>query len=175
MMHIVLTEEQERIIEEAGDPVEVRDSRGRSVARVLSLQAVDSQTSDSTRCAEKSQAADWKVWCERLASCKLLEDGWNGYTARAPSEQAIILAEQFLDAMRDSHILPTQVAPSAMGGIAVTRKVGVRKVLVELYNDGRVFALFSDRGSVDLPVEEIHGDRSSFSAFITKMREYLDG
>ncbi len=118
---------------------------------------------------------DWKMCYKQLASCKLLKEGWNGYTAKAPSEQAILLAEKFLDAMRASEVLPTRVAPSAMGGIAVTRKVGVRKVLVELYNDGRVFALFSDRGSVDLPVEEIHGDRSSFSAFITKMREFLDG
>ena len=62
-----------------------------------------------------------------------------------------------------------------MGGIAVTRKVGERKVLIELYNDGRVFALFSDRRTDDLPVEELQGAPGSFPAFIAKMREYLDG
>jgi hypothetical protein len=185
MTHIVLTEEQERIIEEAGGPVEARDSRGRSVARVLPLLASASATNssakenlpatDSTGPREKINGTDWEMWYEQLASCKLLKEGWNGYTAQAPSDQAILLAERFLDAMRASDVLPTRVAPSAMGGVAVTRKVGTRKVLVESYNDGRVFALFSDRGSEDLPVEEVKGDRTTFSAFITKMREFLDG
>jgi hypothetical protein len=158
MAHIVLTEEQEKIIEQAGGPVEARDSRGRSIARVLPL-----------------ISSDWETWYKKLASCKSLRDGWNGYTAPAPSEQAIDLAMRFLDAMKATELSPTRVAPSAMGGVAVTRKVGERKVLVELYNDGRVFALFSDRGTEELPVEEVKDDPGSFKAFVTKMREFLDG
>jgi hypothetical protein len=118
---------------------------------------------------------DWEVWYKKLASCKSLRDGWNGYTAPVPSEQASSLAKCFLDAMQASGVLPTRVAPSGMGGVAVTRKIGMRKVLVELYNDGRVFALFSDRATEDLPVEEVKSDPGSFAAFITKMRDYLDG
>jgi hypothetical protein len=182
MAHIVLTEEQERIIEQAGGPVEARDSRGRSIARVLPLS--DSQKTllsqeslaGSASPAQKTvPSADWELWYKKLVSCKLLRDGWNGYTAPAPSEQAISLAERFLDTMQASGVLPTRVAPSGMGGVAVTRKVGMRKVLVELYNDGRVFALFSDRRTEDLPVEEVKSDPGSFSAFITSMRDYLDG
>ena len=61
-----------------------------------------------------------------------------------------------------------------MGGIAVTRKIGDRKILIELYNDGRVFALFSDRRTEDLPVEELEQVPDSFPAFLAKMRAYLD-
>jgi hypothetical protein len=162
MAHIVLTEEQERILEQAKGPVEVRDSRGRSVARVLPLLPAGAQTT-------------WEEWYKKIESCKALQEGWNGYTAPVPSERAITLAKRFLDAMQSANLLPTRVGPSAMGGIAVTRKVGMRKVLVECYNDGGVFALLSDRRTDDLPVEEVKDDPGSFAALITKMREFLDG
>jgi hypothetical protein len=123
----------------------------------------------------REPSADWETWEQQLASCKLLKDGWNGYTAPAPSERAIKLAAILLDSMRNGEVAPTRVGPSAMGGVAVTRKVGDRKVLVELYNDGRVFALFSDRRSNDLPVEEIKDTPESFASFIMKMRDYTDG
>src|SRR5947199_9259201 len=100
MTHIVLTEEQERIIEEAGGPVEARDSRGRSVARVLPLHLSDSGTlAESKKLPSRTdtpaqntvQAGDWEGWYNQLASCKLLKEGWNGYKAPAPAERAILL------------------------------------------------------------------------------------
>ena len=119
--------------------------------------------------------SEWEKWDTLLASCKTLKEGWNGYTAPVPADRALESAGHFLAAMRVSRVVPTRVGPSAMGGIAVTRKVGDRKVLIELYNDGRVFALFSDRRSDELPVEELTDAPASFPAFIAKMREYLDG
>jgi hypothetical protein len=168
MTHIVLTEEQARILEQAEGPVEARNSQGRPLARLLPLLASEPEK-------KQGQPTEWEKWYKQLASCKSLNPGWNGYTAPAPAGQAILLAEQFLDAMRASDLVPTRVAPSAMGGVAVTRKIGARKVLVEFYNDGRVFALFSDRGSDDLPVAEVKGEPGSFSDLIAKMRDFLDG
>ena len=58
-----------------------------------------------------------------------------------------------------------------MGGVAVTRRHGERKVLVEFYNDGTVYALFSDRGAAAMDVKLI--PQELFATFVATMREYL--
>jgi hypothetical protein len=70
---------------------------------------------------------------------------------------------------------PTRVAPSAMGGIAITRKTDDKKAFVEFYNDSRVYALFSNRDSKEMHVEPLAIDPSCFQSFLVKMREYLNG
>jgi len=41
MKHIVLTTEQARVVLEAGEPIEVRDEQGRTVAHIAPLQPAD--------------------------------------------------------------------------------------------------------------------------------------
>jgi len=47
MTHIMLSEEQSQVIEQAQGPVEIRDSRGRAVAQVRPLSAEDLEMIES--------------------------------------------------------------------------------------------------------------------------------
>jgi len=115
----------------------------------------------------------WDLWYGKLDACRTLQEGWNGYTAPAPGDAAIENARTFLDVMRQAGLGPTRLAPSAMGGVAVTQKAGNRKVLVEFYNDGRAFALFSLRGG-DMRVAPVALGVDAFRHFLDEMREYLN-
>jgi hypothetical protein len=114
---------------------------------------------------------DWAKWFAQLASLRGLKDGWNSYTAPRPAETAIRNAEAFLEEMRKADYEPTRLAPSAMGGVAVTPRQGDGKVLVEFYNDGRVYALFPDRGAAAMDVKPVPPE--SFATFVATMRGYL--
>jgi hypothetical protein len=116
----------------------------------------------------------WDGWFQKLEACLSLNPGWNGYTAQPPSRTAVEYARVLLSVMCREGYAPTRLAPSAMGGVAVTRKAGNRKVLVEFYNDGRAFALFSERGG-DMRTTPVGTDRMAFLALLRQMREYLDG
>jgi hypothetical protein len=116
----------------------------------------------------------WSTWFTRLDACRSLQEGWNGYTAPAPAPVSIDNARVFLEAMQQAQYEPTRLAPSAMGGVAVTRRVGDKKVLVEFYNDGRAFALFSTRPS-EMRVVPLAVAPASFQAFVVEMREFLNG
>lgn len=120
------------------------------------------------------RASCWIAWFDKLESCRSLSDGWNGYTAAAPAITAIDNAEAFLRAMQQAGCEPTRVAPSAMGGIAITRRNDRKKVLVEFYNDGRAFSLFSTPPSY-MNVKQVPLNAASFAAFIGEIQEYLDG
>jgi hypothetical protein len=52
MPHIVLTEEQARILEQAGGPVDVRDAEGRSVGSVLPLSPEDREAIARSRASQ---------------------------------------------------------------------------------------------------------------------------
>jgi hypothetical protein len=116
----------------------------------------------------------WQSWFDKLERFAALRDGWNGYTAPKPNELSIRTARQFLEALQAADCEPTRVAPSAMGGVAITRRAGPRKVFVEFYNDGRVYALFSERPS-EMRVAPLQADPQSFRHFTEEMRRYLDG
>jgi hypothetical protein len=115
----------------------------------------------------------WPQWFEKLASFHALKDGWNGYTAAAPNERALENAQLFLQVIQLEGVEPTRIGPSAMGGVAVTRQVGKRKVFVELYNDGRAYALFSEKAG-EMNVVPLLANSISFRGLAANMREYLN-
>jgi len=127
----------------------------------------------------RMQAADvapeWTRWFKKIHAALLLEDGWNGDDAPPPEVIAAVNATKFLNAMHQESYPPTRIAASAMGGIAVTRKVGNKKVLVEFYNDGKVYFLFSDRGSGSMDVKLLLLDQDSLTRFVASMRDFLNG
>jgi hypothetical protein len=43
------------------------------------------------------RAVDWKKWIGMVKGMVHLQEGWNGYQAPAPSLEAVIAAESFLD------------------------------------------------------------------------------
>jgi hypothetical protein len=110
----------------------------------------------------------WPGWFEKLESLHSLKDGWNGYTAASPNAKSIENAHLFLQVMQLEAAEPTRVAPSAMGGVAITRRIGNRKVFVEFYNDGRVYSLFSEKSS-EMNVVPVAADSLSFRALIANM------
>ena len=108
---------------------------------------------------------------ERLSR---LREGWNGYAAPAPTEQAILMAKSFVDTLLREKYEPKRLVPSAVGGVGITHRHGDKNVYVEFYNDGRVLALFSDDVS-DPEIKRIEPSLKSFKTLIAEMRDYLDG
>ncbi len=111
-----------------------------------------------------------KVW-----SFRLLEAGWNGGRAPAPSPPAIANAINFLVAMAMTDCQPTRVAPSAVGGVAIARRFGDRKALVEFFNDGTASALLADDASQDMQIHKVAITPQGFTDILDLMREYVDG
>jgi hypothetical protein len=120
--------------------------------------------------ADATKAATWQA---KFIQLSRLRDGWNGYTAPAPSKKAIDTAHSFVDTLIKEKYEPKRLTPSAVGGVAVTQRNGNKKVYVEFFNDGTVFALFSDGSSEPISKEVIPGYQS-FKALVKEMREYLD-
>ena len=113
-------------------------------------------------------------WDAAFSKISQLRDGWNGYSAAAPTERAILTAKSFFDVLLHGNFEPTRLAPSAVGGVATTHRQGPRKVYVEFYNDGRVLALFSDDVSEPL-IKRVDPNDTSFKSLIAEMRDYLHG
>ncbi len=113
------------------------------------------------------------TWQTKFVQLSKLRDGWNGYNAPAPSEKAIRTAQSFVDMLLREKYEPKRLSPSAVGGVAVTQRSREKKVYVEFFNDGTVFALFSDGNSEPISKEVIPGYQS-FKALVKEMREYLN-
>jgi hypothetical protein len=70
---------------------------------------------------------------------------------------------------------PTRVAPSAAGGIGITRRVGDRKALVEFFNDGSASALFADDATQQMQACRVTTTPDDLRDVLERIREYLDG
>jgi hypothetical protein len=114
------------------------------------------------------------AWEATLSKLSQLQEGWNGYAAPAPTEEAILTARSFVDTLLQEQYEPNRLAPSAVGGVGVTHRKGSKSVYVEFYNDGRVLALFSDELS-EPEIKRIEPCLNSFLMLIAQMRGYLDG
>ena len=91
---------------------------------------------------------------------RTLKDGWNGYSAPAPSRAALVNARSFLTTLMSVTYEPSRVSPSAVGGVGISHKKNGRRVYVEFFNDGAVFALFSDRQSEPISKQVIPADQT---------------
>jgi hypothetical protein len=114
-----------------------------------------------------------QTWAAKFSRLSQLQDGWNGYTAPAPTENAIFTARDFVYTLLRAKYEPKRLAPSSVGGVGVTQRKGNKSVYVEFYNDGRVLALFSDDLSEPV-IKRIEPGYQSFKKLIAEMRDYLD-
>jgi hypothetical protein len=112
-------------------------------------------------------------WVGKLESLHRLPGGWNGYDSPAPSGLAIGLARSFISGLLKHASAPSRLAPSAVGGVGVTRRHQGRKVYVEFFNDGQVIALFSDEVS-EPRTKRVEPGYRSFQELIGEMRDYLN-
>ena len=99
-----------------------------------------------------------------------LADGWNSYSAKAPSKLAIANAKEFVSLAPE----PDRIEPSAMGGVGVTFKNDSRKVYVEFYNNGTAHSLFCDREVDDMDTYPVPTNTDGYRAIIDGMKGYLN-
>lgn len=104
---------------------------------------------------------------------KNLRDGWDGYSAEAPSSVAIANAQSLVVEAANLGMSPSRVAPSAMGGVAITFKEWPKKVFVEFYNGGTTHALFSDRSSGEMKTLPVPTDSPGYLHLLGCVRDYL--
>lgn len=130
-------------------------------------------TSCTTDFTSVEDQTEFGEWFRKLEAMKGLKSGWNGYDAEPPDERALANSRAFLQSLLFEQFPPTRVAPSVVGGVGITRKVGERRVYVEFYNSGIVHALLAEGEKAEtMPVE---ASPEGFRAFVARAREYLDG
>lgn len=100
-------------------------------------------------------------------------DGWNGYSAPAPSAFAIDNARQFVNELYK--VVPTamRVAPSAVGGVGITLSKGEKAVYVEFYNDGSIYRMLIDDG-IDTDVQPVRPDAHNLELLASEATNYID-
>jgi hypothetical protein len=111
--------------------------------------------------------SEMSQWGQKLRDMMGLKDGWNSYSAPAPTQEAIVNASRFL---MDVNILPSRVAPSAVAGVGITYRNGDRKVYVEFFNAGSAHALFADDSTQETHTTPV--DLSNPQLFAQKIRDY---
>jgi hypothetical protein len=135
--------------------------------------SVSPLTPPAIRIVYQDEANMSRGWAVNLARMSRLPKGWNGYNAPPPSERARLIAQSFLDVLLKEDMEPSRLAPSAVGGVGLSRRKNGRKVYVEFFNDGKVFALFSD-GETGPISREVELGHQHFKALVGEMRDYLD-
>jgi len=75
--------------------------------------------------------------------------------------------------MEDVDFPPTRVAPSVVGGVGITRKLGDRRVYFEFYDNGAGHALFAL--GEQATTSPISISTPGFTDVIAEARAYLDG
>ena len=113
------------------------------------------------------------LWEKKLEAMKGLQKGWNGYDAEPPNTAALTVARRLVAFLVRSGVPPTRVAPSVVGGVGVTRRVGPRRVYVEVYNDGSAHALFAEGERVETAA--VPASDEGFQSLVSRARTYLDG
>ena len=74
-----------------------------------------------------------------LGGLRELKDGWNSYSAPAPTEETIRHAGLLLDAIKAQPALEVaHIGASVVGGVGFTFERGDREYVVEFVNDGDV-------------------------------------
>lgn len=109
----------------------------------------------------------------KLSKMDSLPAGWDGYSAPAPSKTAVLIAKDLVKTFCREDFVPKRVSPSAVGGVGITHKRKARKIYIEIYNNGEVYALFSD-GVSEPDVKPIELDEQSLMRLVSVMRVYLD-
>jgi hypothetical protein len=112
---------------------------------------------------------------EALGRLSELTDGWNGYGAPAPAPVAIRSAEAFVSICQGEGFVPTRIAPSAVGGVGITYRVGARKGYLEFYNDGSTALLLADDLSQQLKSRSVVPTNGECRTAIEEIRAYVDG
>jgi hypothetical protein len=144
------------------------ESTSSAISQELTIQ------SPVIRITYQYEGPEMAAWHAKIDDFKKLERGWDGYIAPPPSEIAIRTAQNFVSSLAREKSEPSRIAPSVIGGVGITGRHLGKRVYIEIYNDGQVYALFSD-GESDPLTQHVQPGHQSFKLLINKMRDYLDG
>ncbi len=114
-------------------------------------------------------------WGDIFDRMSRLRDGWNSYSAPAPTPVAIGNAKKLLTQASVGRMIPQRLEPSAMGGVGVTFAAGSREVVVEFYNAGNAHALFSDNETERLDTAPVATSFDGYNRLLEEVRRYLYG
>jgi len=92
-----------------------------------------------------------------------------------PTETAIANARSFLGELLSTGNNPTRLTISAVGGIAITRRNGTRKVMVECLNNSQVHALFADDETHQMHTRNVQPTPLGFRTLLAESDGYLNG
>lgn len=101
-----------------------------------------------------------------------LKDGWDSYSAPAPSVTAIENAKAFV---QEANGLDVALEPSAMGGVGVTFSAAGREVVIEFYNKGNAHALFAHEVTGEMHTQVVSTNTEGYRRIIGEVRTYLHG
>lgn len=118
---------------------------------------------------------------ERLRSFLLLEDGWDGARAPAPSRLAVDVGHLVLDLSEKVGLDIDRVVPDVEGGLAVYFFGGAElpdggrqlQLGVLAANDGEALLYIRDRGAAGSKIEEIEPSNDGIAAAVARIRSIL--
>jgi len=82
---------------------------------------------------------------EEIQHLSKLVKGWDSYVAEPPVARAIDLAREVADSLHSLGLTPRKAVPLADGGVALVLMARPFYAGFEIYNDGEILAVFSDR------------------------------
>jgi hypothetical protein len=121
---------------------------------------------------EATTRPDWDRFSDKLDSFGSLLKGWDGDEADPPNRETVDRAKSFLSSLEGASLRPNRLAPSVVGGVGFTFRLGDLSAYVEFNNKGSVYALYSD-AVTDPQVERIAAGLLGFSELIDKIKQYL--
>jgi hypothetical protein len=113
--------------------------------------------------------------CDHLDSLNNLKDGWDSYSAPAPSRVAIENAKALAREAETLGMALERAEPSAIGGVGITFASGQREVVIEFYNNGTAHALVSDDETADMSTQAVPANPDGYQAVLGEVRKYLYG
>jgi len=101
-----------------------------------------------------------------------LGENWDSYESPPPSSEVVASATRFLKKLHDDVFLPSSIAPSAEGGIAIYFNVSDKSAYAEYRNSGQlIVAMYNEEQ--DPIVIELSTNNADEARAITNIRQYL--
>lgn len=129
------------------------------------------------------EAANADPTMEALDLLLVLQAGWDGRKAPAPSREAIRLGRQALEAARGVNLSEARVSPDVEGGVAVYFFGGGRhndggwnrQGAIMVSNDTEASLYLRDRAKPGAEVADINADPDGLGRAIERIRQFIVG
>jgi len=111
---------------------------------------------------------------QQIDQLTLLQDGWNSYNAKKPSQSSARLARQALQIIRRDYFSYPHVLPSAEGGIVIAFSQNGKYAHVEALNSGNVLTVAFSREEAPI-VKSFGSTQEALSSAVETVRNFLFG